>query len=424
MNFMGTEESGHNVQSEGRITTVSKGIRSHFLKARTDHELRDDPNAIESRGTVSDPQPNVLTQYEPVSRWTNEVAQAQDRGSLLSPKNREATGTGINGHSRSSPFSDLETVVLQFLSTSQQCGAIVKVQFGDEPVRACYFRADKQLRESNQLSDERGRCLPLVPTSQSKHAVQSYEAMDRPVAQEITKPSKKLISASGPAQSKKVDVSSIIQKTVEELLGTVVPNDAPLMGAGLDSLSVIDLVQTLGQRLGTELEPTALFDYPTIGSLTKYLAAQEEPETILISENDVVPVPLPTAQVGDKALQECFVVATAMYLPTVEGSFTNGDLQGLSHGRFETATHVPVTRWNMDSIDTRRFSADARSRTARSCRATFPCSTTRCSASRPPRRGRWSRSSACCSRWATRRSIGKDKIARRWWTRTRAYSRA
>ena len=51
-----------------------------------------------------------------------------------------------------------------------------------------------------------------------------------------------------------------------------------------------------------------------------------------------------------------------MYLPTVERSFTNGDLKALSHGRFETATHVPVTRWNMDSIDTRRFSADARSR--------------------------------------------------------------
>ena len=51
-----------------------------------------------------------------------------------------------------------------------------------------------------------------------------------------------------------------------------------------------------------------------------------------------------------------------MYLPTVERSFTNGDLQGMSHGRYETATLVPVTRWNMDAIDTRRFSADARSR--------------------------------------------------------------
>ena len=70
---------------------------------------------------------------------------------------------------------------------------------------------------------------------------------------------------------KVIDVSSVVQKTVEELLGTVVPNDAPLMGAGLDSIAAVDLVSTLSQRLGTELEPTALFDYPTIGSLTKYL---------------------------------------------------------------------------------------------------------------------------------------------------------
>ena len=73
---------------------------------------------------------------------------------------------------------------------------------------------------------------------------------------------------------KVIDVSSVVQKTVEELLGTIVPNDAPLMGAGLDSIAAVDLVSTLSQRLGTELEPTALFDYPTIGSLTKYLDEQ------------------------------------------------------------------------------------------------------------------------------------------------------
>ena len=89
------------------------------------------------------------------------------------------------------------------------------------------------------------------------------------MVQKNTKATNKRVSDPGPARSKKVDVAGVVQKTVEELLGTVVPNDAPLMGAGLDSLSAVDLVQTLGQRLGTELEPTALFDYPTIGSLSK-----------------------------------------------------------------------------------------------------------------------------------------------------------
>ena len=73
---------------------------------------------------------------------------------------------------------------------------------------------------------------------------------------------------------KVIDVSGVVRKAVEELLGSVVPNDAPLMGAGLDSIAAVDLVLTLSQRLDTELEPTALFDYPTIGSLTKYLDEQ------------------------------------------------------------------------------------------------------------------------------------------------------
>ena len=160
---------------------------------------------------------------------------------------------------------------------------------------------------------------------------------------------------------KVIDVSSVVQKTVEELLGTIVPNDAPLMGAGLDSIAAVDLVSTLSQRLGAELEPTALFDYPTIASLSKYLDEQMEPEIEQAHESNVAPI---TSQLetGGETIQECFVVATATYLPTVKGSFTNGDFKGLSHGRFETATLVPVTRWNMDSIDTRRFSADARSR--------------------------------------------------------------
>ena len=58
------------------------------------------------------------------------------------------------------------------------------------------------------------------------------------------------VAPSSPAAStmprmKVIDVPSVVQKTVEELLGTVVPNDTPLMGAGLDSIAAVDLVSTL-----------------------------------------------------------------------------------------------------------------------------------------------------------------------------------
>ena len=148
MNFMGTQESGHNVQFVERITTGDEGARSNFLKARRNNELQEDPTIFMLRRSVSDPQPNALTQYEPVSRWTNEVAQTQGM-SEIPPQNKEMTRAGTNEHSRASRFLALEMVVLQFLSTSQQCGAVVQVQCGNEPVRACYFRADKQRTASN-----------------------------------------------------------------------------------------------------------------------------------------------------------------------------------------------------------------------------------------------------------------------------------
>ena len=74
-----------------------------------------------------------------------------------------------------------------------------------------------------------------------------------------------------------VDVAEVVAKAVEELLGTIVPDDAPLMGAGLDSIAAVELVATLSQNLSTEIEPTALFDHPTIGSLVRYFAAEMEP---------------------------------------------------------------------------------------------------------------------------------------------------
>jgi len=77
-----------------------------------------------------------------------------------------------------------------------------------------------------------------------------------------------------------VDVAEVVAKAVEELLGTIVPDDAPLMGAGLDSIAAVELVETLSQNLSTEIEPTALFDHPTIGSLVRYFAGEMKPSAM------------------------------------------------------------------------------------------------------------------------------------------------
>ena len=72
-----------------------------------------------------------------------------------------------------------------------------------------------------------GHRLPLLPTSKTEQAVESYEATNESAVQKNTKTTNKRVSAPGPSKSKKVDVAGVVQKTVDELLGTVVPNDAP-----------------------------------------------------------------------------------------------------------------------------------------------------------------------------------------------------
>ena len=51
----------------------------------------------------------------------------------------------------------------------------------------------------------------------------------------------KAVKASAPALHR-ADIAKIVRKTVNSLLGTEVADDAPLMGAGLDSIAAVDLV--------------------------------------------------------------------------------------------------------------------------------------------------------------------------------------
>ena len=46
------------------------------------------------------------------------------------------------------------------------------------------------------------------------------------------------------------------------------------MSAGLDSLSVMELTQTLGAQFSMDLAPTILFDHPTLESLAGFISGE------------------------------------------------------------------------------------------------------------------------------------------------------
>lgn len=67
-----------------------------------------------------------------------------------------------------------------------------------------------------------------------------------------------------------LDVAS---KTLEELLGTKVAADIPLMSVGLDSIASTEFTRLLGEKIGRELPATLLFDHPSVDSIASFLGS-------------------------------------------------------------------------------------------------------------------------------------------------------
>ncbi|PRW57893.1 type I polyketide synthase [Chlorella sorokiniana] len=67
--------------------------------------------------------------------------------------------------------------------------------------------------------------------------------------------------------------SKVLGSVAAVLGGAEVAASMPLMNAGLDSLSAVELRKELNSAFGIELPPTVVFDYPTVDDLVGHLAA-------------------------------------------------------------------------------------------------------------------------------------------------------
>ena len=137
---------------------------------------------------------------------------------------------------------------------------------------------------------------------------------------------------------------------VEATLGTMVETNAPLMSAGLDSLSVAELVNALSTQLDAELAPTDLFDHPTLDSIVSFLSARSP--AVLADEQasfaDERPVPQEPTSSGRCAGRRVVSVPSWCFELAWRLSATS-ELRVLTMRGFAANTHVPATRWTMPS---------------------------------------------------------------------------
>ena len=158
-------------------------------------------------------------------------------------------------------------------------------------------------------------------------------------------------------------IAAAVAAAVIAVLGFDPGPNAPLVGAGIDSLGAVELRNEIGRRAGCELPGTLVYDYPTSTAIAAYLADRLAPA--LVAEEDTVCIGeiagLATSRVTDLgASQHQLVLVTDVRCRVAEAR----GLDGIA--AIDPIGPIPADRWDPDfgAAVTAFGSAAARSRSA------------------------------------------------------------
>lgn len=139
-----------------------------------------------------------------------------------------------------------------------------------------------------------------------------------------------------------VDITSleaIVVDAVEGVIGDKIPNDQPLMEAGIDSLGATELQQKIADTLGIDLPSTLVFDYPTVDAMVQFLLEK----TSKGNENIVASPALTSVfNVGfDSGNNGIAIVAATGHTK---------NLQNWKPGDGDATSLVPLDRWDVNHL--------------------------------------------------------------------------
>ncbi|QDZ22813.1 polyketide synthase [Chloropicon primus] len=148
-----------------------------------------------------------------------------------------------------------------------------------------------------------------------------------------------------PVAAPNVHSSAVERKNIQESISRALTNisgldfgdDVPLMEAGLDSLGVVELRNTISSSVGVQLPSTVILDYPSINALTTFICGElglQEGKSV--QELHEV---LPSAEMG---VTRCVALNSFSALLPVATTMKPGA------GIGDAITSVPFGRWDLE----------------------------------------------------------------------------
>jgi len=136
-----------------------------------------------------------------------------------------------------------------------------------------------------------------------------------------------------------------ISAAVQDIVGNSVSASEPLMAAGLDSLSSVELTNALQRKLGMQLPPTLVFDYPTVNAIAEFASSVLQPSGATVPSTGFGPsraLAVPSAGAGAVVA----ITAVTGRMPEIPGASTVTS-QGFSSLR-DCSRVIPADRWSAD----------------------------------------------------------------------------
>ena len=114
-----------------------------------------------------------------------------------------------------------------------------------------------------------------------------------------------------------IDARALVMDAVSAALGREVAPDAPLMEEGLDSLTAVELGNTLQASTGVTMPATLVFDYPTCDTIVDYISRKPCPAS-RVKDDDHAQRQMPRVNSisHSKDLGQHVGIANTLYTPS------------------------------------------------------------------------------------------------------------